>query len=127
MPNPLVLHVDDDVMFHTLIQGMLRDHAVVESVFSVQEAIQYLDDHQPDIILTDLMMPGRPGTDLIRHCEEQATLKDIPVVAVSAVGDPNFLEELRTLKVDEYLSKPFGRMELVQIVEQLTQQATLES
>lgn len=126
MSKPFVLHVDDDVMFHVLIRGMLRDHAEVQSVFSVEEAMRFLENRQPDMILTDLMMPGRPGIDLIQYCEEETALCDIPVVAVSAIGDPDFIPELRHLKVDDYLSKPFGRMELVQIVEQLTHQATVD-
>ena len=117
MTKPRILHVDDDSMFHVLMDGMLGAYCTIESVFSVEEAIAHLQAHDVDLIFTDLMMPVQPGTELIAYCRNHEPLKDIPVIALSATGDAGLIKRARDLGADECIAKPFGRMDLLEAID----------
>lgn len=117
MTKPRILHVDDDSMFHVLMNGMLGAYCTIESVFSVEEAIAYLQTHDVDVIFTDLMMPVQPGTELIRYCRTHEQFADMPVIALSATGDSGLINRASDLGADKCIGKPFGRMDLLEAID----------
>lgn len=125
MRKPRVLHVDDDMMFHVLMDGMLGAYCTIESVFGVEEAIEYLETHEVDLIFTDLMMPVQPGTALIAYCRNHDELKDIPVIALSATGDSRLINRASDLGANLCIGKPFGRMDLLEAIDEVLGQETL--
>lgn len=117
MQKPRILHVDDNIMFHVLMDGMLSAYCTIESVFSVAEAIEYLQHNKVDLIFTDLMMPVQPGTELIRYCRSHKELETIPVIALSATGDSRLINRARDLGANKCIGKPFGRMDLLEAID----------
>jgi CheY-like chemotaxis protein len=104
-------------MFHILMDGMLGAYCTIESVFSVEEAIAYLQAHDVDLIFTDLMMPVQPGTELIRYCRNHKQFADIPVIALSATGDSRLIDRALNLGANKSIAKPFGRMDLLEAMD----------
>jgi CheY-like chemotaxis protein len=121
--KPRILHVDDDNMFHLLMDGMLGAYCDIDSVYSVDEAVEYLQEHSVDLIFTDLMMPIKPGTVLIHYCQQSESLQDVPVIALSATGDARLIEEARQLGADMCLGKPFGRLDLLAAIDAMLEQS----
>ena len=84
-----------------------------------QDALQKIEDHSPDLVILDWMMPHMSGIELCRVLRSRADTKLLPVIILSARGE----EGDRTLGLDtgadDYMSKPFSPRELVSRVKAL--------
>ena len=84
-----------------------------------QDALQKIEDHRPDLVILDWMMPHLSGIELCRTLRSRADTKLLPVIILSARGE----EGDRTLGLDtgadDYMSKPFSPSELVSRVKAL--------
>ena len=84
-----------------------------------QDALQKIEDHSPDLVILDWMMPHMSGIELCRLLRSRSDTKMLPVVILSARGE----EGDRTLGLDsgadDYMSKPFSPRELVSRVKAL--------
>lgn len=84
-----VLVVDDQPDFCELLGRMLRRAGYDSTcLFGGQEAVDYLQDHTPNLIILDMMMPGMDGLDVLQRIRATAQLADVPVIIFSAVADP---------------------------------------
>ena len=77
----------------------------VKAVKNGLEALAELQEHRPDVIITDLVMPVVDGLQLIRIVKNRAELANIPVVAVKAYGQ-DLQERARSAKADKVVEKP---------------------
>lgn len=72
-----------------------------------QEALEVLDAHWIDLILTDLNMPVMNGWEFIQRLKKHPTLANLPVVLITTEGSETRLRELFDLGVRDYIKKPF--------------------
>jgi CheY-like chemotaxis protein/anti-sigma regulatory factor (Ser/Thr protein kinase) len=93
-----VLVVDDDRDFVRLL-GRLLDNPVrryaVRSAYSGQEALETLRRWEPDLVLLDLGLPDLSGQQVIRHMQDDARWRDIPVVIVTGQDGPETVSPMR--------------------------------
>lgn len=68
--------------------------------------LQALHDAPPDLLISDLMMPGCPGQTLIRVCREDPHLKELKILLLTAHGDVQLAHFLQTMGNTHYLTKP---------------------
>jgi len=110
-----ILVIEDDMAVHSLIKETLelRDFSVFDA-FSGTEGLLIFEQHQIDLILLDLMLPGMSGEELIRKIR---TTSNVPVIAVSAKVDQNTKLDLLTHGADDYITKPFDLKELIARIE----------
>ncbi len=116
-----VLVVDDDTDVRTLVAELLtRAGYTVSEAPNGREALKLLFDERPDLVLLDISMPELDGWGTLERIRE---LSDVPVVMLSALGAE--LEKVRALRAgaDDYVTKPFGRQELLARVESLLRRA----
>ena len=117
MPDRRILVVDDDPDIRGLLRELLdrRGFSVLEAGDG-QEALRVFFDERPDLVLLDVQMPVLDGWKTLERIRE---LSDVPVVMVTAKGTE--LEKTRGLRAgaDDYVTKPFGRQELLARVEAL--------
>ncbi|MFD2329488.1 response regulator transcription factor [Cohnella sp. GCM10020058] len=108
---PKVLVVDDDANIRELVRLYLENEgiAVVQRANGA-EALEYAENHAPDLIVMDIMMPGMDGWDL---CEKLRELGDMPLLMLTAKGEPEDRIKGFKLGTDDYLVKPFNPTELV--------------
>jgi len=71
------------------------------------EALELLKQHRPDLVLTDVMMPGTSGLDLCRTIKEDPSLRHIPVILLTARGENEAALEGYEAGADDFVSKPF--------------------
>lgn len=76
-----------------------------------EEGLRMVAQHQPDVIVMDLMLPAKPGLDVIR--ELRANDCDIPIVVLSARDQEGDKVLALSVGADDYMVKPFGMAELV--------------
>jgi len=110
-----VLVVDDDGDVRALVAELLsRAGYRVSQAENGRDALKTLFDERPDLIVLDVSMPELDGWATLERIRE---LSSVPVVMLSALGAE--LEKVRALRggADDYVTKPFGRQELLARVE----------
>lgn len=78
-----------------------------------KEALELVRQHQPDMVLSDVMMPQMTGHALLQAIREDPALAPIPVVLLTARADRSDVRDGMNLGADDYLTKPFQREELL--------------
>ena len=105
---PHILIVDDDIQISEMLTEKLETEGyTVSAAYSGTEALMFLVNTSPDLILLDLMLPGISGEKLLLQ------IKDIPVIVVSAKADVTDKVELLLGGAADYVTKPFDMQELL--------------
>lgn len=114
-----VLVVDDKVSTNEAVQALLSScDAVVRIASSVAEALGVLDGWEPDVLVSDIAMPGEDGYTLIRKLRERDATHggSIPAVALTAYAKIEDRVSILAAGFQMYLSKPADPTELVAVV-----------
>lgn len=103
-----ILIVDDDIQISEMLTENLKTEGyTVSAVYSGTEALMFLENTRPDLILLDLMLPGISGEKLLLQ------IKDIPVIVLSAKADVSGKVDLLLGGAADYVTKPFDLQELL--------------
>jgi PAS domain S-box-containing protein len=112
-PGARVLVADDNQDMREYLTRLLTPHWGVEAVPNGTQALEQARANRPDLVLADVMMPGLDGFALLRELREDAALRAVPVVLVTArAGEEAAIEGLLA-GADDYIVKPFAARELV--------------
>ena len=76
------------------------------------QTMQMVDQHQPDLILLDIMMPRMSGYEVCSQLKGDASKRMIPVLIVTALNEPGDIEKAVNAGCDDFLTKPVNRLEL---------------
>jgi CheY-like chemotaxis protein len=117
-----VLLVDDDQdALEVLSAALTQGQAKVTAVFSSAEALAQIEVSAPDIIVSDIAMPGEDGYQLIHKVRAMETdrLRMIPAVAITAYAREEDRERALACGYQDYLSKPVEPSHLVMVVARL--------
>lgn len=119
-PKARVLVVDDNPDLRGYVSGILREHGYQVLVArNGREGFQVAQEYQPQLIVTDLMMPEVSGLELIQLVRQQPKLQGIPIILLTAKADEVSRLEGTEIGADAYLSKPFNDRELLAEVRNL--------
>ena len=120
-----VLVVEDDADSRNVLKRLIADFgAETQAVGCVSQALEALDTFQPDILVSDLGMPGQDGFDLIREIRSRGQeLKDLPAIALTAFARAE--DRHRALKAgfQVHMPKPVNGRELATVIASLTGRA----
>ena len=106
-----ILVVDDEIEIAQLIKTLLSQEGMkVYCCYSGEEALTAFQNHEFDLAILDIMMPGMDGFDLCRRIREQSS---IPLIFLSAKDEETDKVIGFMLGADDYVSKPFKPRELV--------------
>ncbi len=110
-PPIRLLVVDDEPQILRALRTALKGHGYdVQTAADGEEALDALALHPPDIVILDLVMPGKSGFDVVR---EVRTWSRVPIVVLSARGEDRDKVTALDLGADDYLTKPFSMNELL--------------
>lgn len=116
--SPCVMVIDDEPDFCSVVSELLGIADVqVHQAHNAGEAITLLEQAIPDLILTDVMMPGMDGLDFVRHVRSDPGLRAIPTIVVSARVHPEDREAARLAGADGFLAKPFTWRQLMHTID----------
>lgn len=111
--RPRVLLADDNADMREYLMRLLEPGYEVSAAADGDVALADARRVHPDLILTDVMMPGLDGFGLLRKLRADPSLREVPVVVLSArAGDDAKVEGLE-MGADDYLVKPFSARELL--------------
>jgi PAS domain S-box-containing protein len=109
-----IILADDNADLRIYIQRLLEGQGYeVQTLSNGEEALAAVRGKKPDLLITDVMMPGLDGFGLLRAVRGDPGLRDLPVIFLSArAGEESKIEALDAA-VDDYLVKPFSARELL--------------
>ncbi len=118
-PKPRIILVDDSPAYRRVIQSMLGPGYEFLQAGSAEEALPHMVPFQPDLIISDLIMPGIDGYELCRRVRAEPALANVPVILLtSKSGDDSRITGLE-IGADDYLTKPIRARELAARVSSL--------
>lgn len=121
-----VLVVDDEELIRWSIHEHLKGqgYRVIEAEDGM-EAVRLVEEHAPDLVLTDLRMPRMGGLELLRTLRQGG--RELPVIVLTAHGAVDSAVEATQLGAESYLSKPFDLREVALAVERALESHRLQS
>ncbi len=108
-----ILVVDDNADMRDYLTRILRERWHVQVAADGLEALATIRREPPDLVLSDVMMPGLDGFGLLRAVRGDASLSEIPFVLLSARAGEEATSEGLSAGADDYLVKPFSARDLV--------------
>lgn len=120
MSSKTALVVDDSRSARFALRRYLEHHAyTVETAESAEEAYNFLQTHQPEVIFLDHVMPGTDGFTALRYLKENPQTGSIPVVICSSNEGDTFSAEARSRGAIDVLQKPPSPEQLTRVLENL--------
>jgi len=109
--RPLILLIDDDRRLTSMLVELLdTEGCAAVSAPNGTRGLLLLDEHKPDLVVLDVMMPGQDGIETLTELRRRT---NVPVIMLTALGDQ--AHRIRGLEAgaDDYVSKPFAARELL--------------
>lgn len=107
-----ILVIEDDFDISNLIKTTLENEYAVSQAYSGTEAILLLKLEQFDLILLDLMLPGKSGEEVLHEIRDKLKMS-LPIIVLTAMNDKNTTTKLLLSGADDYITKPFDPSELL--------------
>lgn len=124
-----ILVVDDEEMAHQLVSAVIRviGDVSVQSAYSAEEALRKAHEHAPDLIISDINMPDVDGLMLVQRLRADAGLSHVPILLLTARGEPQDKYAGFLTGADDYLTKPFDVIELQLRIKALLRRSSLRA
>lgn len=103
-----ILVVEDNPDMNAFLADALGRHYWITRAYDGREGLQKALAHPPDLILSDVMMPGMSGDRMVEALRRHPQLDDVPVVMLTAKADEELRIRLLRQQVQDYLPKPFS-------------------
>ena len=128
IPQSTILIVDDNQQNVELLQAFLETlPARIVTAFDGVEALERVEQYNPDLILLDVMMPRMSGFQVCRKLKGDARTKDIQILMVTALNELGDIEQASECGTDDFVSKPVNKFELLTRVKSLLRVRHLKS
>ena len=120
MPPPTVLVVEDDPVILRLLEVNFElEGFTVLLAHDGAEGVEVARAHRPDIVISDIMMPTASGLELVTALKSDDGTKGIPIILLSAKAQTSDLKVGMDAGADDYVTKPFEPLDLVDRVNRL--------
>lgn len=111
--KPQMFIVEDNEQIRAMLKEILSPFYYIRSFATAESAISEIEVTMPDIVITDVMMPGMDGKELCKRIKSNPATSHIPVVLLTAQNAiDQYIEGLRT-GADDYITKPFNTQLLI--------------
>jgi two-component system chemotaxis response regulator CheY len=111
MSSIRALIVDDSSVMRKIVERCLRqaglDLAPIHEASNGVEALALLNEHQFDLILSDINMPVMDGLEFVRNAQQIESAKNTPIVMITTEGGEKHVVEALSLGAKGYIRKPF--------------------
>lgn len=114
----VVLIIDDDLKILQMIKTVLSAEEGLQIITAESGFVAGLTIYNniPDIILLDFLMPNMSGFEVCRRLKSDEKTKDIPIIAVTALKEPEEIKKMFSAGITDLISKPFTSEELLKKV-----------
>lgn len=114
----ILIAEDEDILRKMMELRLSKEGYSVTAVSNGQDALNHLENHQTDLVITDIHMPQVSGLEVVGWMKQQPH-NQIPVIVLSALGQEHVVMDAFSLGADDYITKPFSLNELVIRVKKL--------
>lgn len=120
MQDKRVLLIEDEPNIIEAIRFILsRDGWRVDTHSDGKTALEAVLARSPDLVILDVMLPNRSGYDVLNDIRADATIKDVPVLMLTARGQKKDRELAEKLGASRFMTKPFSNGEILDTVREL--------
>lgn len=120
-----VLLIEDEPNIAEAIRFLLtREGWQVDTHGDGADALQVIRGARPDLVILDVMLPGKSGMDILRDLRELDEMQDLPVLMLTARGQSRDREMAENAGVSRFMTKPFSNAEVLTAVRDLHAQAS---
>lgn len=126
--NPRILIVDDEPdVVEILSYNLKKHHYTVYTASEGSEGIRQAHEHRPDLIILDIRMPGQNGIEACRVLKQDALLRDIPVLFLTADSDEYTTMRAAEAGGEHFVTKPIRPGIILGLVREILQSQKSES
>ena len=112
-----ILVVDDDAFIRRPLLYILQEEGfLATAAVDGDDCLAKIDEAAPDLVLLDVMMPGRDGFAVCRHLKQHPRWSEVPVILLSAKGQETDRERGLALGAADFLTKPYSPADLLERV-----------
>jgi DNA-binding NarL/FixJ family response regulator len=126
--NIRILIADDHQMFIDGLKALLKrekNFQIIGEVSSGGQAIEFIGKTQPDLLITDISMPGMSGVELTRWVKQN--YPDIKVLVLTMYNDREIVNEILMSEAEGYILKNTGKQELISAINRINDNSTYYS
>ena len=121
-----ILIVDDSKLSVRILSDILKNMGYdVVSAYSAKEALSMATSERPSLILLDIVLPDMDGIEVVSLVSKRENTKDIPVIMVTSLEQPEYLKAALDAGAMDYVRKPFSEVELTARVNSALRQKEL--
>jgi two-component system response regulator VicR len=106
----ILIAEDERMLLKTLEFRVKKDRYNVKAVSDGKAAVEFLQEKQPDLVVTDIMMPYVNGLELVQIIKEK--YPSVPVIVLSTLGQEETVMKAFDLGASDFMTKPFSPNEL---------------
>lgn len=106
MPPPTLAVVEDNADNRLLLQAILGDEFNLVEYDNGKDALSGFASARPDLVLLDISLPDMDGTEILRRIRADASLRDLPVIALTAHAMTGDREKFLASGFNDYITKP---------------------
>jgi CheY-like chemotaxis protein len=118
--KPVVYFIDDSATMREVIKIAFRREAMeVITCHDARSAMDLMDHSAPDLVISDVIMPGRDGYDVCSYIKQHPRFSGTPVILMSGVVNKGVAERAFAVHADELIRKPFQPQDLIARVRHL--------
>ena len=120
MTTRVLIAEDEPNIVESLTFLLRRAGYDVTSVLDGEAALAHLRMGAPDLMILDLMLPRRNGFEVLKSVKADPSLQFLPVLVLTAKGQPQDRRHAEAIGIDAFITKPFSNREIVDAVRRLT-------
>jgi CheY-like chemotaxis protein len=126
--KPVVYFIDDSATMREVIKiAFRREDLDVITCHDASSAMDLMDHSAPDVVITDVIMPGRDGYDVCQYIKQHPRFSQTPVILMSGVVNKGVAERAFAVHANELIRKPFQPQDLIARVRHLLSAPTAEA
>jgi CheY-like chemotaxis protein len=115
--NPLVLLIEDESQQLEMLRMLFESEGyAVEGMANAEDAFNYLMQNTPDVIISDIKLPGLDGISLFEKLRIEKKTGSVPFIFITGYNDPKAIEQVKQLGASGYVTKPYDLTDLLETV-----------
>lgn len=120
MSKHVLLIEDEPNIIEAVRFLLLREGWSVSTHSNGHDAADVVRSKEPDVVILDVMLPGRSGFDILAELRADAALEGLPVLMLTARGQSKDREMAQRLGATRFMTKPFSNAEIVEALQQMS-------
>lgn len=121
--KPLVVIAEDHIELNAFIaQSLQQENYRCLQAYNGKQALAMIEQHMPDLVISDLMMPEMSGEELVTQVKDSDRVGHIPIIILTAKNQVDDRIDLYQAGADNYIAKPFKMDELLAVVDNTLRQ-----